>query len=54
MNNSNYQQFQTLFDEYFSQKEQKRKDYCYDCMNDKLYTQAMAFRCSKCHKLILG
>lgn len=32
----------------------KRKDYCYDCNNDDLYCHAMTFKCSKCHKIILG
>lgn len=31
-----------------------RKDYCYDCENEELYTHAMTFKCSKCHKIILG
>lgn len=32
----------------------KRKDYCWDCRTDELYTHAMTFKCKKCNKIILG
>lgn len=34
--------------------EPARKDYCYDCDNAELYCHAMTFKCSECHKIILG
>lgn len=33
---------------------EQRKDFCKDCNNDKLYVHAMTFKCTKCHKIILG
>lgn len=55
INEENYERFNKLFDEYFSKSElDKRKDFCYDCQTDNLYVHMMAFKCSKCHKIILG
>jgi hypothetical protein len=31
-----------------------KKDFCQDCKNEELYWQAMAAKCSICHKIILG
>lgn len=32
----------------------KRKDYCYECNNDKGYWHVMTFKCTECHKILLG
>lgn len=56
----NYTIFQLNFDDYFDKslkaKEEvkNRKDYCYDCNTDELYVHVMTFKCSKCHKIIIG
>lgn len=56
----NYEMFNFAFNEFFLQEydeeelKEKRKDYCYKCDTEELYTHAMTFKCSRCHSIILG
>jgi hypothetical protein len=48
------QELDEVLKEYILEDGTLRKDYCHDCKNDELYWQAMAAKCTKCNKIILG